>query len=102
MTQVEKVAELFTTATGTEAFLRWAADDVTQRMLGAARELARPCVPSSADAGAIGLALGKVLGATEVVEYLASPFRASREPEIVPSYGATEILQENGYGNAED
>jgi len=101
MTQIERVAELFKTARGTETFLQWASNDLTQLMLGAARELARPGIPASSDAGAIGLALGKVLGASEIVDYLSSPFRAPQDSALVPHYGYEDIMKDEGYEHGE-
>lgn len=97
MTNIEKVAQILSTEPGQKAFIEWASSDITQRMLAAARELTTPSLPTSSDAGAIGLALGRTLGATAVVEYLTNPFRERVETGLTPMYGADEIIKESEY-----
>ena len=97
MTSTERVSEMLSTEGGQKNFLEWAGSEVTQLMLAAARELTQPGIPASSDAGAIGLALGKVIGAAMVVDYLSHPYRERVEQELTPGYGAESILKENGY-----
>ena len=101
MTQLDRVAELVSTAGGTESLLAWLSNDMTMLMMGAARELARPVNPVSADAGALGLALGETLGAIKIIEYLTSPIQSAQEQQPVPSYGSSAIMKENGYATDE-
>ena len=98
MNQVERVASLFTTASGQETFMKWLSDEVTQLMLSAARELCQPGIPAACDAGSIGIALGKTIGANSIVDYLSRPFRAPQDMGVASLYGADEIIKEDGYG----
>ena len=99
MTQIERVAELLSTPGGQDNFLKWAGSEITQLMLGAAKELARPQAPPTTDSGTVAITLGKTLGATAVIEYLITPFRLQVEDLVASGYGVEEILKEDGYGD---
>lgn len=101
MTQVERVAQMFSTSAGQEAFIAWAGSEVTQLMLSAAREIAAPAQPQLTDPGTVALAMGRTLGATMVVDYLSNPYRMREEEQMATEYGAGQILKEAGYGNAD-
>lgn len=94
MKNIEKVSDLLSSDEGRKVFLDWAGSEITQLMLSAAKEVVHPTKPMTSDAGAVGVALGEVLGSTKVLDYLSNPFTAPKIDPMVPNYGAEGILAE--------
>lgn len=95
MGALSEMRELMASAEGQKAFLAWYGDDFTQRMLAAARELARPNLPHSADAVQISLYLGSSVGANSIVDFLSNPQVAlPSATKLVPDYGARRAVQQ--------
>lgn len=92
MKEQTRVREFLVSSDGQRKFLEWLDNPVTQMLLAASRERARP-MPS--DQGA-KYALGLTVGANSVVDYLESPVGSpgvSPLSGLVPDYGARELLK---------
>lgn len=96
----ESVGELLSSAEGQRKYLEWIRNDVTQLLLQAARELARPEPLFSPDASAALYQHGVSVGANTVIDFLASPESglrtvASARPVLPEAdYGSRGILKE--------
>lgn len=95
MRRIDTVTDFLRTAKGQETFLEWLKSDTTQLLLGAARELARPRMPSTSDAVSVGAALGESVGANMIVDFLSNP-QSVAPPAAAPSrdYGARVIIKQ--------
>jgi hypothetical protein len=78
MTTAPAYAELtgmLSKAEGQKAYLEWIAHPVTQKVIAASRELARPRIPRSPDE--IGITLGESLGKNDLLDFMISPTGAT-------------------------
>lgn len=103
MTNVERVQKMLSTDDGRTKFLEWLSNEVTQAMIAAARELARPKPPATpVDASSILFSHGACVGANDIVDFISSPLVAvgtgERLREPIPDYGSRKIMEsaENG------
>lgn len=101
MTYQDRVAELLSSAEGQATFLEWTQNELTQLLLLAARELARPrpVIAASPDASTSLYEHGASVRANEILDYLSSPRSGPRVGAgavngPVPDYGSRAILKE--------
>lgn len=89
----EEVLDLLKTSEGQGAFLEWIGNPMTQKMLGAARDRARPRVSISETSD---MSLGRSIGAHDILDFLGLPTSGAdidqRRAALMPSYGSESIL----------
>lgn len=99
---VSRVRDLLSTSDGQRQFIEWLSLPLTQELLAAGRELARPRRPSGDNGETTDFTLGRSLGAFEILDFLASPVCTREEdaglPKLTPSYGSEEILAKQAAG----
>ena len=103
MTSRDRVKELLSTTEGQEKFIEWLGDEVTQLMLDAAREMARPLPPRAGQIEATQslFEYGGSVRSHEILDYLANPVAQTslsgdgKPRGLDPDYGASAILKEN-------
>lgn len=102
-TSEQDVQELLTTAEGQTKFLNWIGDPITQLMLRAGQERARPCRREGESAD---YALGRSEGAFGLVDFLQNPTNYRTESRktgaLKATYGADEILKGMTPNNREE
>jgi len=101
---LDEVRKMLSSAEGQKAFVEWSANPVTQRLVAAAKEFAKPVcrlTPGVSMAEASIAALYKSLGAYDILDFFAAPNRftekklESASPK--PTYGAEKILATHGH-----
>ena len=88
-----RVEELLATPEGQRGFLEWLGSDLTQLLIAASRERARPYVSAQESSD---LSLGRSIGANEVLDYMILPMgrheKDTQLNKLKPTYGSEKIL----------
>jgi hypothetical protein len=100
MTYGDKLRSILDTVEGQQSMIDWLSSDMTQVMLGIAREYARPAAGAGSAPSDHSYELGRSCGAFTVVDLLSNPlaFRVNDSDGPVPGYGS-ENEEEVTYGD---
>ncbi len=95
MGALAEIKDIMRTPQGQAKFIEWFADDFTQRMLAAAKELARPFSPQVVDPVQVAMTLGESVGGFRIVDFFTNP-QTVLPPTVRPvaDYGARSIAQQ--------
>jgi hypothetical protein len=90
MTHGDKLRGMLSTAEGQQSVIDWLSSEMTQTMLGIAREYARPTMSPGVPAPDHSYELGRSCGAFTIVDLLSNPlaFRVNEGDGLVPDYGS--------------
>lgn len=98
MTNADRLKNMLKTKEGGKLFLDWFSNEMTQTIIGAARERAKPKSPTRPiDSASVLFEHGFCVGANSIVDFMSSPLGAkddsegSREP--IPDYGASHLME---------
>ena len=89
MTHGDRLRGMLSTAEGQQAVIDWLSSEMTQVMLGMARDYARPSPGPGAQPHDHSYELGRACGAFTIVDLMSNPlsFRVSEGDGLVPDYG---------------
>ncbi len=90
MTYGDRLRSILDTVEGQQSMIDWLSSDMTQVMLGIAREYARPAISAGSPAPDHSYELGRSCGAFTVIDLLSNPlaFRENVSDGLVPNYGS--------------